>query len=108
MSEMKVGTAAARGAENRQLCRVAALDRPPLRFFVDGVALEAMAGDTVLTAFLTNGRRLRRFEFGAEDRAGFCLMGTCQDCWISQADGSPVRACTTLLAPDQHFATDRR
>jgi len=29
-------------------------------------------------------------------RAGFCLMGACQDCWVALTDGRRLRACTTL------------
>lgn len=80
-----------------QLRRVAAFDRPTVTFKVDGVRLVARDGDTVLTAILTNRKFLRRFEFGAELRAGFCLMGACQDCWISQHGGPRIRACTTRV-----------
>lgn len=57
-----------------------------------------MAGDTVLTALLTAGRRLRDSEFGDGPRAGFCLMGACQDCWVTLADGQRLRACTTPVS----------
>ena len=43
---------------------------------------QALAGDTLLVALLTNGRRVRDSEFGDGTRAGFCLMGACQDCWV--------------------------
>jgi len=29
-------------------------------------------------------------------RAGFCLMGACQDCWVHLSSGQRVRACSTL------------
>jgi len=35
-------------------------------------------------------------------RAGFCLMGACQDCWVWLADHSRVRACTTVVADGMH------
>ncbi|MFM8990423.1 MAG: 2Fe-2S iron-sulfur cluster-binding protein, partial [Alphaproteobacteria bacterium] len=38
------------------------------------------------------------FEFGEGARAGFCLMGACQDCFVALVDGSRVRACTTLVS----------
>ena len=44
---------------------------------------------------LVNGIRLRDSEFGDGARAGFCLMGACQDCWVWMADGGRLRACTT-------------
>jgi aerobic-type carbon monoxide dehydrogenase small subunit (CoxS/CutS family) len=39
-------------------------------------------------------------------RAGFCLMGACQDCWVWLADGSRLRACTTLLAEGMQVRTE--
>lgn len=89
-----------------QLRRVAATDRPRVAFTFDGVLLQALEGDTVLTAVLTNARHLRRFEFGGELRAGFCLMGACQDCWVRQGNGIALRACTTLIEPGMALLTE--
>lgn len=66
-----------------------------VRLTIDGQPATAQAGDTLMTAMLLAGRALRRFEFGAEMRAGFCLMAACQDCWVTLVDGTRVRACTT-------------
>lgn len=77
-----------------------------IRFTIDGHAAEARAGDTLLTAILTNRARLRKFEFGEGDRAGFCLMGACQDCWVRLAEGGKVRACSTLVADGMSIVTD--
>ena len=71
--------------------------RPPIHFHLDGEAVSALAGDTVLTAILTLSPRLRASEFGPEGRAGFCLMGACQDCWVWQENGPRLRACSTPL-----------
>jgi predicted molibdopterin-dependent oxidoreductase YjgC len=72
-------------------------DRPAIRLTVDGTELEAKAGDTLLTAILAAGRgHLRTSEFGDGPRAGFCLMGACQDCWVRVAGRGTLRACTTL------------
>ncbi len=73
-------------------------DGATLRITVDGAAVEARAGDTLMTAILLARPALRRFEFGPGMRAGFCLMGACQDCWVTLATGARVRACTTLAA----------
>ena len=81
-----------------QLQRVAEQNRPRVAISIDGVAAEALAGDTVLTALLVNGRRLRESDFGDGPRAGFCLMGACQDCWVWSAAGERLRACTTYVA----------
>lgn len=63
--------------------------------FIDGVQEAFQVGDTVLTAILHARRSVRLSEFGGHPRAGFCLMGACQDCWVWREDGSRVRACTT-------------
>lgn len=68
-------------------------------FFLDGAAVTGMAGDTVLTAILSVRPALRQGDFGPERRAGFCLMGACQDCWVWQDGGPRLRACSTVLAP---------
>ena len=78
-----------------RLVRLAETDRPGLTIFHDGRPLAALAGDTLLTALLSNGVALRRNEFDGGPRAGFCNMGACQDCWVVFEDGSRTRACTT-------------
>ena len=67
-----------------------------LTFTIDGRPAIAKVGDTLLTALLVNGERTRKFEFGDGDRAGFCLMGACQDCWVLVEGLGRVRACATL------------
>lgn len=80
-----------------RLLRLGETERPRLMIIVDGEPVEALEGDTVLTAVLQAGRRLRQSEFGDGDRAGFCLMGACQDCWVWTAEGGRLRACTTIV-----------
>ena len=80
--------------------------RPEIRLTIDGEASDALQGDTVLTAVLVHGRKVRGFEFGNEGRAGFCLIGACQDCWVSLAGGRRVRACTTVVEPGMHVLTE--
>lgn len=75
--------------------RVDETARRPIRISVDGEPHMALAGDTLMTAILTTGGRLRLSEFGDGPRAGFCVMGACQDCWVRLTDGRRVRACTT-------------
>ena len=58
--------------------------------------IEALEGDSLLTTLLLSGRWIRQSEFADGPRAGFCLMGACQDCWVTLADGRRLRACTTL------------
>jgi D-hydroxyproline dehydrogenase subunit gamma len=88
-----------------QFVRVAETSRPTVSFHLDGVEVTALEGDTVLTGLLTRGRRVRASEFGDGPRAGFCVMGACQDCWVWQEDGSRLRACTTFLLPGMRVLT---
>jgi len=85
--------------------RVAETGRKLFAITVDGVATQAAEGDTLMVALLTSGDALRDSEFGDGRRAGFCLMGACQDCWVWMADGSRVRACTTPAAPGMSVVT---
>lgn len=81
-----------------RIVRLAETARAPVSFRFDGETLRALDGDTVLTAILLSARALRDAEFGPERRAGFCLMGACQDCWIWQEEGPRLRACSTPVA----------
>ncbi|SCK22736.1 2Fe-2S iron-sulfur cluster binding domain-containing protein [Variovorax sp. HW608] len=90
-----------------QLKRLKELDRPPVAFVLDGQPTHALKGDTVLTAVLTQSARLRTNEFSRLPRAGFCVMGACQDCWVQLADGRSLRACQTMIEPGMHVCTGR-
>lgn len=82
-----------------QFRRVAIRDGERVMLSFEHEPVEAVAGDSVLAALLQSGTVLRRLEFGGEPRAGFCLMGACQDCWVWSAEGGRLRACTTPVAP---------
>ncbi|WP_434723613.1 (2Fe-2S)-binding protein [Mesorhizobium sp. RIZ17] len=88
-----------------RIVRLVERDRAELYFFLDGEVRGALAGDTVLTAMLASGHALRESEFGPEARAGFCLMGACQDCWIWQEDGPRLQACSTPVAEGMRLRT---
>jgi predicted molibdopterin-dependent oxidoreductase YjgC len=90
---------------NGRLMRAVVPDGPSLRIRVDGVEVKAHTGDSLLVAVLASCSALRRHEFSDEARAGFCLMGACQDCWVWLADGQRVRACTTVVAEGMHVVT---
>ena len=87
------------------LRRVAEKGRAPVHFTIDGQPATALQGDTVLTAVLTQRAQLRRNEFSHEPRAGFCLMGACQDCWVMAASGERLRACTTFVTEGMDLTT---
>jgi predicted molibdopterin-dependent oxidoreductase YjgC len=91
--------------QNGRLLRAVEPDGPPLRILLDGAEVTACDGDSVLVAVLTARGALRRHEFSNQERAGFCLMGACQDCWVWLADGQRVRACTTSVTDGMHVLT---
>jgi predicted molibdopterin-dependent oxidoreductase YjgC len=87
---------------NGRVVRAIVPGGPPVRILVDGAEVTAYAGESVLVAVLAARNALRRHEFNDEMRAGFCLMGACQDCWVWLKDGQRVRACTTIIADGMH------
>jgi predicted molibdopterin-dependent oxidoreductase YjgC len=91
--------------DHSQFVRVAEAHRASLSFTLDGCEASALAGDTVLTAILLQARRVRDSEFGGGPRAGLCLMGACQDCWVRVGDGARVRACSTLVEAGMRVIT---
>lgn len=88
------------------LHRVAETTRRAVPFTLDGRPATALEGDTVLTAILTQHVQLRCNEFSHEPRAGFCLMGACQDCWVMTEGGERLRACSTFVTPGMALRTD--
>lgn len=88
-----------------RIVRLAEKGRPQVRFTLDGVDRQALSGDTVLTAVLVSVPAVRQSEFGPEQRAGFCLMGACQDCWLWSEDGSRLRACSTPIVDGMQLRT---
>lgn len=90
---------------NPRFIRLAETARPRVRLVIDGQVAEALEGDTLMVALLQNVRSLRESEFGDGKRAGFCLMGACQDCWVWTADGERLRACTTEVKDGMSIIT---
>lgn len=88
-----------------QFRRVAERERRRVSFTLDGIETEALEGDTLLTAILSARAHLRMAEFTEAPRAGFCLMGACQDCWVATADGRALRACTAYVADGMVIVT---
>lgn len=80
---------------NARFIRLAERERESVSIHIDGRPVRALAGDTLLVALLTHGLRVRDSEFGDGSRAGFCLMGACQDCWVWSPSGERLRACST-------------
>ncbi|WP_042271508.1 (2Fe-2S)-binding protein [Paraburkholderia heleia] len=88
-----------------QFVRIAETARASVSFVLDGVELKALAGDTLLTAILMHQQHVRRSEFSTKPRAGFCLIGACQDCWVRSEDGTRLRACSTTLREGMRVLT---
>ena len=79
--------------------RLSEKQREPLTFFLNGEACQALVGDTIMTALLTQSLGLRRADPSGAIRAGFCVMGACQDCWVVTEEGSRLRSCLKLIEP---------
>ncbi|MGC7402518.1 (2Fe-2S)-binding protein [Pandoraea pneumonica] len=102
-----------------QLARLAETTRAPVTFYLDGAPVKALSGDTLLTAILMHQRHVRISEFSGAPRAGFCLIGACQDCWVRceidavDANGiapqdrqlTRLRACSTLVRDGMRIVT---
>lgn len=85
--------------------RLAETGRASVTLTIDGQPATALEGDTLLVALLSHGRRVRDSEFGDGTRAGFCLMGACQDCWVWTEAGERLRACSTVVASGMAVCT---
>lgn len=89
-----------------RIIRLAEQGRRQVTILLDGAEHRALEGDTVLTAILLTRHIVRQSEFGPEGRAGFCLMGACQDCWVWREDGGRLRACSTLVEDGMELRID--
>lgn len=87
--------------------RLAEKDRPAIHLTIDGTPVTALEGDTLMVAMLAAGRTLRRSEFTDGNRAGFCLMGACQDCWVWTETGHRLRACSTIAEDGMSLSTSQ-
>jgi len=92
-------------ARRARFVRLGETGRAAIALTIDGAACTALDGDTLLTALLCNGLRVRDSEFGDATRAGFCLMGACQDCWVWDASGRRLRACATVAVDGMTIVT---
>ncbi len=85
--------------------RLGETGREKVKLRINGADVEALAGDTLLVAMLCTVDHVRQSEFGDETRAGFCLMGACQDCWVWTETGERLRACTTEVREGMQIVT---
>ena len=77
--------------------RVARWTSPTITISIDGEIVEVPKGQSILVSVLSHRAALRTQMVSSEPRAGFCLMGACQECWMWLDDGRRVRACTTTV-----------
>lgn len=92
---------------NARFYRLAETDRTPIELMIDGKPIFALQGDTLLVALLSGTRHVRVSEFGDTTRAGFCLMGACQDCWVWTESGDRLRACSTQAESGMSLLTSQ-
>lgn len=93
------------GSPEPQFVRLAVRGGARIALTIDGHEITATEGESVLAALLSQRGYLRHLEFGGEPRAGFCLMGACQDCWVWSEPGGRLRACTTPVAAGMTLLT---
>ena len=86
--------------------RLAETARASVQLQANGRTISALEGDTLMVALLGSLGHLRHSEFGDGVRSGFCLMGTCQDCWVWTEDGERLRACTTAVREGLRIVTN--
>ncbi len=86
--------------------RLSETNRAIVSLQIDNVPVEALAGDTLLTAILLSTGQTGRDAFNQTRQAGFCLMGACQSCWVWSAAGQRFRACDTPVQQGLQIYTD--
>lgn len=70
-----------------------------MRVTVDGVAVDAAAGQTVAAVLLSRGlSSWRTTRIAGRPRGIFCGIGVCQDCLVVVNGVPDVRACQRLVA----------
>lgn len=87
--------------------RLAETDRKTITLTIDRQSVEALEGDSLLVALMLSVGHTRFSDFGDGERAGFCMMGACQDCWVWTEDGDRLRACSTTVAPGLRLTTSQ-
>ena len=83
----------------------------PVSIFVNGKAVEAYEGESVLTALIAAGVLTMSRDSLGRLRTPFCNMGVCFDCMVEVEENvsSRVRACLTpvraglrVVVPESH------
>ncbi len=80
----------------------------PISIVVDGVRIEAHAGQTIAAALLANGRRIfRHTRNEGKPRGVYCGMGVCFDC-IVRVNGQTERACMKKVESGMEVTLPRK
>ncbi|MBY3258802.1 (2Fe-2S)-binding protein [Rhizobium laguerreae] len=79
--------------------------RSAVTIYFNGLETPACVGESVIAAVLRSHGYLGFSEFDGAPRAGFCLMGACQDCSLWLQNGRRIRACMTTVEPGMTVAS---
>lgn len=77
--------------------------QPDFTIHIDNHLIPAYRGETIISALLRQQKYLSFSEFDGAPRAGFCLMGACQDCSVWTQDGERLRACRAIVEEGQRL-----
>lgn len=89
------------------VCQSRGMKRGVVSFNVDGIPVQARAGQSLAAALLAAGIRvLRHSPTAGAPRGAFCMMGVCQECLV-RVDGQLVQACLTKVRQDMLVQTGR-
>ena len=90
----------------QRLLRVLPARGRTISFRIDDEPAEAIEGESLLAAILCHRDSLPGAGVHGA-RAGFCLMGACQECWVQVEGMGPVRTCTTPVGEGMRVAAHR-
>lgn len=81
-----------------------------VQIFVDGRAVNAAAGETVLATLTAAGVRIVARDDRGQPMGAFCAMGVCYCCTVKIDDVDKQRSCQTIVEPGMRVVTqhDRR
>ena len=80
-----------------------------VRLTIDGVAVEAIAGETIARLLFRRGYKAFRRTLSGVPRGPYCGMGTCFECRVevSRAGGAAIsqRSCAAEVEDGMHIIT---
>jgi predicted molibdopterin-dependent oxidoreductase YjgC len=88
--------------------RLPDLGREAVSVTIDGVPVDARAGDSVAAALLAAGHLASRTTaLSGAPRGPFCLMGTCFDCLVTIDDRPNQQGCMVTVAAGMRIVAQR-